>query len=136
MQPLRAKQYEKDDEPRGIFPQWPAQIDDANLLYGAVPPASASAHRSHPHVYGGVAYYSGSTLAFQIANSTASIVVFTVGAVAEVAGAAAACSPDSAPEEKALLAKSLAQLGAFSLEPEQPTDRDIVGKPVYRFPNR
>jgi len=38
--------------------------------------------------------------------------------------------------EQEVLERSFARLAAFGLEPEQPADKDVIRRPVYRFPNR
>jgi hypothetical protein len=45
-------------------------------------------------------------------------------------------SASEPPSEQRVLDQGFALLSAFTLEPDQPTDRDVIRKPAYRFPNR
>ncbi len=69
-----------------------------------------------------------------VPNSTATIILRMVG-VAEAIGALDFSSSGSQTEQDTL-DRSFARLSAFTLEPDQPTDQDVIGKPVYRFPSR
>jgi hypothetical protein len=55
--------------------------------------------------------------------------------VVSVAGAVDLSSADARADQETL-DRSFARLSAFTLEPDQPTDKDLVGKPVYQFPHR
>lgn len=79
-----------------------------------------------------------------VSNSTATVtatiplcVTATIPlCVVSVSGEFDLPSADMRTEDQETLERSFARLSAFTLEPDQPTDRDLVGKPVYQFPNR
>lgn len=70
-----------------------------------------------------------------VSSSTESVTQYLFTAAADVVALMDYYAPQP-PGEQEVLADSFARLATFVLEPEEPTDKDVVRRGVYRFPNR